>query len=287
MTACPVCAGVLSTGLRPWHWRCATCGHECSTLTPAILAQADGEVLDEVARAQGLQALRNANFERILARLRQHYPAPNEPPGLLDVGCAHGWFIEQASPQFAVTGIEPDAGVAAATRRRGLAVREGFFPEVLQADERFDVIVFNDVLEHIADIHATLMACRQHLRPGGWVVINAPSRRGFLYRLSKGLLRCGAGGAFERLWQHGFPSPHLHYFDGDSVRCLAQAAGLQWQGSMRLPVVSVRGLYARIRYPRDVGVFKALALTVVISAVAPLLAVLPADIECWWLRRPE
>ena len=146
---------------------------------------------------------------------------------LLDVGCAHGWFIERASSRFDVTGIEPDAGVAAATRARGLPVRSGFFPDVLGPDECFDVIVFNDVLEHIPDINTTLVACWQHLAPGGCVIVNAPSSRGLLYRLSVLLARTGLGRAFDRMWQLGFPSPHVHYFATTNLVLLAHKAGFE------------------------------------------------------------
>jgi SAM-dependent methyltransferase len=213
-------------------------------------------------------------------------PIINGKPHLLDVGCAHGWFLEHAAAHYHVTGIEPDAGVAAATRARGLAVRSGFFPDALNTDERFDVIVFNDVLEHIPDVNAVLTACWQHLQPGGRVIVNAPSRRGFLYRLSKLLARLGRGGAFERMWQFGFPSPHVHYFDTANLRLLAGRAGFTVDGRTRLASISVRGLYARIRYSREVPAFKARVLTAALSVMAPLLAVLPADIEMWSLRRP-
>ena len=210
------------TGLRPWHLCCAVAAYEGSSLEPHILEQVAGGDLDEASRETGLAALRQANFRRLAAFLDEFAPPGGAKPRLLEVGCAHGWFIEAASPRFDVTGIEPDVAVATATRGRGLAVLGGFFPDALDADERFDVIVFNDVLEHIPDVNATLAACWRHLRPGGRIVVNAPSRRGFLYRVSKLLAGLGLAGSFERMWQLGFPSPHVHYFDTDSLTRLAR-----------------------------------------------------------------
>ena len=283
---CPACDACMAPGLAAWHRVCNGCGYEGSTLSPHILEQAEGGDLDEAARAQGLVKLRNANFQRLLDWVCTRLSLPDGKPRLLDVGCAHGWFIEHAATRFEASGIEPDIKVAAATRARGLAVRSGFFPEALAAGERFDVIVFNDVLEHIPDVNAVLAACWQHLQPGGWVIVNAPSRRGFLYRLSKLLARLGRGGAFARMWQLGFPSPHVHYFDTATIRLLAHRAGFSVAGRTRLASMSVRGLFARIRYSREVSVLKALVLTFALGAMAPLLAVLPADIEVWSLRRP-
>lgn len=284
--SCPACGAPLRAGLAAWHRVCTACTYEGSVLEPRILSQAEGGDLDETAREQGLEQLRNANFRRLLAWMGRTLALPASRPRLLDVGCAHGWFLQQADAGFEAIGIEPDIAVAEAARRRGLAVRGGFFPDMLGDDERFDVIVFNDVLEHIPDVNAALAACWRHLRPGGWVVVNAPSRRGVLYRVSKGLVRVGRPGAFERLWQAGFPSPHVHYFDTATLRRLADKAGFSFSGGTRLATMTVRGLYARIRCSREVSVPKALLLAVTLGLLAPLLAVLPADIEVWSLRRP-
>ncbi len=287
MHACPACAALLATGLRDWHLRCDSCSYEGSLLQPHILEQAQGGDLDEASREKGLEVLRQANFKRLFRLLSESVTPGDAMPRLLEVGCAHGWFIDMVSPSFEVTGIEPDVAVATATRARGLAVLGGFFPDVLDASDRFDIIVFNDVLEHIPDVNATLDACWHHLAPGGRIVVNAPSRSGFLYRVSKLLARLGMPGSFERMWQLGFPSPHVHYFDTGSMTRLATNAGFTLESRTHLPSVAVRGLYSRVRYSRDVPAAKALFLTVAVTLMAPLLAVLPADIEVWILRRPQ
>lgn len=271
-------------GLLPWHTTCQDCSYEGSTLEPHILEQAEGGDLDEASRHKALAGLRQANFSRLLGRLTGMVGDPDSRPRLLDVGCAHGWFIEMASKHFDVTGIEPDRAVADATRQRGLPVRGGFFPDALDASETFDAIVFNDVLEHIPDVNATLRACRAHLAPAGWLVINAPSRRGFIYRLSKGLARAGMRGPFERMWQFEFPSPHVHYFDTESIDALAQRNGFELVQRMVLPSVAVSGLYSRIRYSREVSAAKAAIIAGAVTLAKPVLSVLPSDIEVWFLR---
>jgi len=285
---CPVCGGELAVGLRPWHFECGACHYEGSDLQPRILEQVEGGDLDESSRETGLAALRKANFRRLVQRLRE-LPTPGQGarPVLLDVGCAHGWFMEASSPDFEPHGVEPDVAVARATRARGHQVMSGFFPDALTEGDKFDVITFNDVLEHIPDIGGTLEACFQRLRPGGLLVVNAPSSRGFLYRLSRVLTRAGMAGSFERMWQVGFPSPHVHYLDTGTMKALAERFGFRLESRMTLPSVAVRGLYSRIRYARDVSMIKALALTTAVTLASPVLAVLPSDIEVWFLRRPS
>lgn len=285
---CPVCGAQLAQGLRNWHLACTACTYEGSTLEPHILDQAEGGDLDEALRQEGLSGIRQENFLRLRDRLRGLVArAAPDKPKLLDVGCAHGWFLQATSEDFSGTGIEPETSVAIATRSRGIVVREGFFPDVLAAEERFDVIAFNDVLEHIPDINGALAACARHVAPAGIVMVNAPSSRGALYRIARFLARVGRAGSFERLWQKGFPSPHVHYLDTACVAALARRHGFELEQKMTLPSVSSNGLYARIRFSRDVSVPKAVVLTMAITVLIPFLAVLPSDIETWFLRRRQ
>lgn len=290
MDSCPACDSPLARGLRPWHLVCLACGYEGSTLNAHILDQKPGGDLDEAARKDALEPLRRANFHRLASIIDRLTPPPSanhRALRLLDVGCAHGWFIEQTREHYQTTGIEPDHGVATETAAKGIAVREGFFPEVLVASERFDVIVFNDVLEHIPDINATLSACRHHMSPGGLLVINAPNRDGILYRTSKRLLQIGRAGAFERLWQVGFPSPHVHYLDSRSIARLADRHGFSLIETQSLSSISLSGLYSRIRYSKEVSILGASIMTLAIACAIPALAVLPPDIKIWFLRSAQ
>lgn len=283
---CPVCGARLATGLRDWHLSCTGCTYEGSTLEPHILDQAQGGDLDEALRQEGLSGIRQGNFRRLRDKLRTLFASTTgDRPKLLDVGCAHGWFLQATAEDFTGIGIEPETSVAIATRSRGLVVREGFFPDALAVDERFDVIAFNDVLEHIPDINAALAACARHVAPAGILVVNAPSSRGTLYKISRLLARMGRAGSFERLWQKGFPSPHVHYLDTQCVTKLGRRHGFELEQKMTLPSVAAKGLYARIRFSREVSAPKAVVLTVAITLLTPVLAVLPSDIETWFLRR--
>lgn len=281
---CPVCGSTLQPALTSWHFECAGCSYEGSNLEPKILEQAVGGDLDEAERESGLSALRKSNFQLLAERL-DTLMAGRTGGRLLDVGSAHGWFLDATSGRLEGLGLEPDVAVADAARRRGVPVRSGFFPDALADDERFDVISFNDVLEHIPDINKTLDACRERLQPGGLLVINAPSRRGVLYRISRVMQRFGMAGPFERLWQRGFPSPHVHYLDTRVIEALAGRHGFRLEDRMSLPSMKVQGLYSRIRYAKDVPVAKAMAMTAALGVAYPVLAVLPPDIEVWFLRK--
>lgn len=284
---CPVCGEVLVPGLRPWHLVCRSCRYESSNLESRIVARTGVIDLDEAAREQALSTLRKRNFADVAVEVADLVWADRSVtrPRLLDVGCAHGWFMQACEERFDVSGIEPDEAVAIEASKRVDSIRKGFFPDVLDNNEMFDVIVFNDVLEHIPAITNTLEACNKHLHRSGLVVINAPCRLGAIYRTTKLMARLGWFQSFERMWQLDFPSPHVHYLDPHSVHHLASKAGFEVIKQTRLPSVSARGLYSRIRYAKDISRMKATILAAAVILSIPALKVLPSDIDVWYLRK--
>jgi 2-polyprenyl-3-methyl-5-hydroxy-6-metoxy-1,4-benzoquinol methylase len=105
---------------------------------------------------------------------------PASVTSILDVGCGSGSFGRLLRQRFGdvlrLEGIEPVAAAREAARTKGFdRVREGFFPQAVEAGERFDCIVFNDVLEHILDPDETLRVAREHLGDGGVVVASIPN----------------------------------------------------------------------------------------------------------------
>ena len=76
-----------------WWQVCPDCGMQTSTLVPVLGDRPLEEMFDWEQRKRGLNALRAANADRLLARLKKLAPPPAE---LLDVGCAEGWFIQAA-----------------------------------------------------------------------------------------------------------------------------------------------------------------------------------------------
>jgi len=126
---------------------------------------------------------------------------------------------------FKVQGIEPDANVVGGNWAHGVQVRCGLFPDVLAPDDRFDVIVFNDVLEHIPDLRRAISAAASHLRPGGVLCLNCPDKRGILFIVASLLDRVGILGPYDRLWQKGLPSPHVWYFTPALLRRAVEGDG--------------------------------------------------------------
>lgn len=273
---CLVCTTPLRAGLQGWHWRCESCGYEKADLQPTINAQESQAAIDEVARAEALSSLRLENFKGLLTAIEACSPPG---PKLLDVGCAHGWFLDIAGQSFEVLGVEPDLHVGVEAAKPGRPIRLGYFPDALQPDEKFDVIVFNDVLEHIPDLEAVLAECHLRLTEQGLLVLNLPSSQGVFYRLARLLNRLGLPGPFERMWQVGLPSPHVHYFNLENLAALLKKKGFLIKKTGRLASVHLKGLYTRLAFTNDgKPMLKKLALYLGICCALPVLRLLPSDI---------
>jgi len=101
---------------------------------------------------------------------------------VLDAGCGAGGGIGLARarhPEWEVVGIERDADLAARARRRCDRVIEGDLTDALGllagTGERFDALVFADVLEHLEDPVAALTEARRLASPEAILLVSVPN----------------------------------------------------------------------------------------------------------------
>jgi 2-polyprenyl-6-hydroxyphenyl methylase/3-demethylubiquinone-9 3-methyltransferase len=102
---------------------------------------------------------------------------------VLDVGCGAGLLCEPlARLGAAVTGLDPAAANIAVARlhaeRSGLAIeyRSDTVEMVVAGEERFDIVLAMEVVEHVTDVQAFVSACCTAVKPGGLLVIATINR---------------------------------------------------------------------------------------------------------------
>jgi 2-polyprenyl-6-hydroxyphenyl methylase/3-demethylubiquinone-9 3-methyltransferase len=102
---------------------------------------------------------------------------------LLDIGCGAGLVSEPLARMGAtVTGVDPAAASIAAAREHaaesGLAVdyRDGTAEALAEAGERFDVVLFLEVVEHAPDVKAFVTTAGSLVRPGGLAIASTINR---------------------------------------------------------------------------------------------------------------
>jgi SAM-dependent methyltransferase len=158
---------------------------------------------------------------------------PFEAPGIirsltpdhvrvLDVGCGAGALTVaiHAGKNNEVACVEPDPLRSAAARARGLCVHEGFFDaKFAQGCGTFDVIVFADVLEHLADPSAVLRMARDCLKSRGSLIVSVPNVAHWTVRLRLllGRFQYADGGIMD--------ATHLRWFTRNTLVSLLQNAG--------------------------------------------------------------
>jgi len=277
---CDVCEGTMKPDVLANTYRCSLCGFHKSSLPVRIN---DSERIDETVREIALASIRSSNFEQLLDETAEFlFPRAT----ILDVGCAHGWFLNAAKARgYQAKGIEPDLNVAKRARAGGHEVLAGFFPDDLVGDERFDAVTFNDVFEHVPDTNGLAFAVRDRLNTGGLLIINLPVSDGFVFRLARLAARFGVVGPLERMWQLGLPSPHLSYFSISTLQRLINRAGFHLLKDGALQSISNVGLYQRIRYDRNIGVVKAAVLYIIARAINAAKSYTVSDVHYFIFKR--
>jgi 2-polyprenyl-3-methyl-5-hydroxy-6-metoxy-1,4-benzoquinol methylase len=102
---------------------------------------------------------------------------------LLEVGCAHGEFLEKIQKQkkVHVVGLELNNTAVCLARKKGLEV----FAELVEDHaknhyEEYDVVCSYQVLEHITDIHTFIEGSLQCLKKDGLLIIGVPNNSSFV-----------------------------------------------------------------------------------------------------------
>ncbi|HUM17966.1 MAG TPA: class I SAM-dependent methyltransferase [Candidatus Nitrosotalea sp.] len=126
----------------------------------------------------------------------------------LDVGAADGFLSERLTAQgWTVTALERDPALAARAHGRCKEVVIADLetaPPLLNGP--FEAIVYGDVLEHLGDPRAALVALNRTLAPGGMVIVSVPNVAHLWVRLSLllGRFDYGERGILDRT--------HLRFF---------------------------------------------------------------------------
>ena len=163
---------------------------------------------------------------------------------LLEVGCGNGYLLAEAAPFFdRRDGTELSAAAATEARKYADHVHHGSLDD-LSGDTRYDVVLSNQVIEHVYDPEGFVHKQLERLRPGGSLVVATP----------------WMSSPWQRILGSHWPSfkvpEHVLYFDRTHLAHLLRRAGLEEVTALpylhAFPLALV-GAKLRVSVPRRVG----------------------------------
>lgn len=134
----------------------------------------------------------------------------------LDVGAAYGKFLSLLPDTFEKYGLEysKDA-VKAGVKMFKVNLKHGTLPET-DFNEKFDIVHFRGVLEHLPDPNANIKKAYEILKDNGWLILNiVPNIDG------------PVGRRFKEKFRLVFPQEHIYYFSPKTLTKMLEKNGFE------------------------------------------------------------
>ena len=253
---CPICSSIYSDQFKYLNCegfdnsflykditikKCDSCGHIYNDLTEKELKNLSRYYNEEYAPSNLSSKDKNGdrpgsyNLHSVV-RYEQLYkfilPYIKENSRILDVGCAMGGFLKFLKNKRNYTnlyGIEPIEAYVKESNNKNIKV--GNIYSIPFEDNSFDVIILDQVLEHLPDLKSALKEIRRVLDKGGLCYIGVPDAE-----------------RYHDLYWYIIPE-HIQHFKDVNLKLLAQSNGFElinisktesnMIGTLKLPNLSV------------------------------------------------
>lgn len=161
---------------------------------------------------------------------------PPDVKFVLDVGCSGGGFGKLLKEKLGcrVWGVEPTDAAAVAVENLDKVYHDIFHSGLDFGNNKFDAIVFNDVLEHLSNPWEALSFSKTLLRKNGYLIASIPNVQ--CYSVVKDLVLHGnwtytASGIMDKT--------HLRFFTRNSIISMFKDTGYE--------PVTVEGIHSVLR----------------------------------------
>jgi 2-polyprenyl-3-methyl-5-hydroxy-6-metoxy-1,4-benzoquinol methylase len=149
-----------------------------------------------------------------ILRILERYPRGK----VLEVGCADGFFSEKIAPFHEVWGVEVNSEDA---RDAGRFCKKVYIADIeeVEIDEKFNIVLLADVLEHTRNPMSVLKKVGDWLAENGIIILSVPNVAHLSVRLS--LL----AGRFDYMERGILDKTHLKFFTRNSIDNLLKETG--------------------------------------------------------------
>ena len=150
------------------------------------------------------------NFEKRLKVIGQYA----KKGSLLDIGCNIGTFMQVAESQgWKTIGIDINRSAVIYAKKKGLNVFSSAIEHAKLKKSYFDVIMMNDVVEHLENPVEVLEKIKAWLKKDGILFIATPNIGSMIAKIS------------GKNWLHVKPDEHIYYFSKKTISMLLGKAG--------------------------------------------------------------
>lgn len=148
-------------------------------------------------------------------RMSLMYLDHRKPGKLLDVGCGNGVRLAQLRALgWDVQGQDVDAEAVRHVREKlGIDAHLAPLEDIRFAEESFDCVTLNHVIEHVADPISLITECRRILKKDGILVVVTPNASSFAHK------------HFGSFWRGLEPPRHVHIFSSKTLSAVAARSG--------------------------------------------------------------
>ncbi|MBM3251601.1 MAG: class I SAM-dependent methyltransferase [Candidatus Omnitrophica bacterium] len=150
-------------------------------------------------------------------RLGEYKQLIGEKGNLLDIGCADAYYfdlLKQRFPKINPYGIELKDEIAEKGRKKGRNITTGTIDNFVSGI-KFDLIIMNNLIEHVLDPVKELERAKSFLKPEGYIVIETPNKDSWDYILMK------------KFWGGLHAPRHTYIFSTSSLNDLVSKSGFK------------------------------------------------------------
>ncbi len=158
------------------------------------------------------------NIRKTFVRRLRHIEQFVKPGRLLDIGCAAGFFMDEARARgWSVQGVDvSDFAVEYARQRFGYDVRRGSLLDQDYPLESYDLVTMWDVIEHVPDPKAYIHRSARLTKRGGILALATPDIDSLPARLT------------GRRWVgYKLSEEHIYYFSRRTLANMLTEAGFE------------------------------------------------------------
>jgi len=159
-----------------------------------------------------------ANIRKTARRRMKHLERFVQPGKMLDIGCAVGFFLDEAHQRgWQVQGLDVSAyAVQYVKERFGFDAQHGSFTDLAISPGTLDLITLWDVIEHVPDPKAYVQKAAALLRPGGIIALATPDVESLPAKLTG-----------KRWVGYKLSEEHLYYFSINTLKRMLTEAGFE------------------------------------------------------------